>query len=245
MSDTAEIPVAPELENGVAGRDRPGAKRQLVLETLSALLGVFLITVAYTAVRPLVVGTGIVPVIILYELALYVVLVALVATIIRVSGRSLSEALGFRWRPAGRQVLTGFAIFALTITFIIVPLLLGADRAEVLSFKPRSPWVLIYYAIHGFIFVGFGEELVWRGYFLGRFRDITGSGAWAVVISSLLFGLWHFPNGQNIAQVFVTAGLGAVYALARLRLRDCSTLATGLAHGLHDTAILLLSYLLP
>jgi membrane protease YdiL (CAAX protease family) len=221
-----------------------GARSKLVLETLGVLAGVFLITIAYAAGRPLVVATRIVPLIIDFELSLSVALVGFVVVVNRLRKRGLAEGLGFRWRPARRQVLIGVALFAITISFIVVPLLLGANRADVLSFKARTLFVLVYYVIHSFFFVGFGEELVWRGYFFERTREITGSGAWAVVLPALLFGLWHYPNGQNLAQVFATAAIGMLYGFARLKVRDCSTMATGIAHGFHDAAIVILSYFL-
>ena len=65
----------------------------------------------------------------------------------------------------------------------------------------------------------------------------------AVVVSSVLFGLWHYPGGQDVLQVIMTAAIGAIYATARLRVRHCSTLATGTAHGLHDLTLLTLASL--
>jgi membrane protease YdiL (CAAX protease family) len=241
MLETAERRMSEAGRIGT-GDTPPGSRP--VLETVGVLAGVFLITIAYSVLRPAVVATRIVPLVILYELGLYVVLVGLVAVANKLNKRTLTEGLGFRLRPARKQVLIGLAIFAVTISFIIAPLLLGADRADVLSYKARNVYILLYYVIHSFFFVGFGEELVWRGYFLARAKEITGSGVWAVVLPALFFGLWHYPNGQNVAQVFVTAFIGVLYGFARLRVRDCSTLATGVAHGLHDSVIVILSYFL-
>ena len=86
--------------------------------------------------------------------------------------------------------------------------------------------------------------MVWRGYFYERINRIANSGTWVVVTSSILFGLWHYPNGQNIMQVLMVTALGLMYGFARLKVKDCSTLATGIAHGMHDAAIIILSYIL-
>lgn len=220
------------------------ARTKLVLETVSVLIAVFVITVVYLAMHPTVISTGSTPLIIIYELSLYVILVGCAVVANKLNNRSLFDGLGFRVRPVGRQILIGLAIFGVTISFILVALVLVQDRTDVLTFKARTPLVLIYYLIHALVFVGFGEELLWRGYFYNRAREITGSGVWAVVVSSVLFGLWHYPAGQDILKVIMTAGVGAIYAVARLKIRDCSTAATGLAHGLHDSTILVLSYLL-
>ena len=220
------------------------ARRKLIAETAIVLVAVFAIAIAYSAMHPVVASTGSVPLVIFYELALYVVLVGCAAVANKLNNRSLFDGLGFRARPVGKQLLIGLLLFAVTISFILAALVLAEDRANVLSFKARTPLVLLYYLIHSFLFVGVGEELLWRGYFFNRARELTGSGVWAVVLSSALFGLWHYPAGQDILKVIVTAGLGAFYATARLKIRDCSTLATGVAHGLHDSVILVLSYFL-
>jgi len=220
------------------------ARTKLIVETAIVLVVVFAIVIAYSAMYPMVTSTGSMPFVILYELALYVVLVGCAVLANKLNNRSLFDGLGFRARPVRKQVLIGLVMSAVTISFILLALVLLEDRANVLSFKARTPLVLLYYLIHGFVFVGFGEELLWRGYFFNRARELTGSGVWAVVLSSVLFGLWHYPAGQDILKVIVTAGLGAFYATARLKIRDCSTMATGVAHGLHDSIILVLSYFL-
>lgn len=220
------------------------ARSKLVFETIGVLAGVFLITIAFSVLQPAIVALRIVPIIILFELSEYAVLVGFVYAVNRLNRRTLTEGFGFGLRPVGRQVVVGALVFLLTISFIVVPMLLGARPSDMLGFKPRSPLVLVYYAIRAFVFVGFGEELIWRGYFFNRTREITGSTVWAIVLPSLLFGLWHFPVGRNVLQVFATAGIGAVYGLVRAKVRDASTMATGFAHGLHDAAIVVMSYFL-
>ncbi|MHB8050859.1 MAG: CPBP family intramembrane glutamic endopeptidase [Coriobacteriia bacterium] len=220
------------------------ARTKLILETVSVLVSVFVVAVAYSAMYPTVASTGSAPLIIIYELSFYVIMVGCAVVANKLNRRSLFDGLGFRARPVGRQVVIGLAVFAVTISFVLVALALAQDRTQVLSFKARTPLVLFYYLIHSLVFVGVGEELLWRGYFFNRAREITGSGAWAVVLSSVLFGLWHYPSGHDILKVIVTAGIGAIYAVVRWKIRDCSTAATGLAHGLHDSTILVLSYFL-
>jgi membrane protease YdiL (CAAX protease family) len=63
----------------------------------------------------------------------------------------------------------------------------------------------------------------------------------AVIISALMFGFMHFPSGQDFLQVIVTAVIGLFYGFARVKIKNCSTLTVGIAHGLHDTFILILS----
>lgn len=171
------------------------ARARLALEAVVVLVAVFVITIVFSVTHPLVAAVGVAPLTIVFELALYVALVACAAVANRLNGRTFWDGLGFSVRPIGRQILTGVAIFAMTISFIVVPLLLGVNRADVLSFKARTPLVLLYYVVHGFVFVGFGEELLWRGYFLDRAREITGSSVWAVVLSSGCSGFGTTPSG--------------------------------------------------
>lgn len=221
-----------------------GARSRSIIEVCVALIGVSAITISSVALRPTVVATKSPALIIPFELGLYVVLVGFVAALNTLNGRRLGDGLAFRWRPTGRQLTVAVALFVFTISFIVVPLLLGADRTDLLSFKARNAWVLLYSIVHSLLFVGFGEELVWRGYFTERMKEITGSLTWSVIVPGLLFGLWHYPGGQNVMQVGVTAVLGCLYGWVRLKVRGASTLTTGLAHGLHDTAIVVLSYFL-
>jgi len=182
--------------------------------------------------------------IILFELLPYILMVGLVAMVCKLRKRPIAIGLGFKKEHIAKQLLIAIIIFAITISFIVIPLLCGANKSDLLSFKARNPIIMIYYVIKSLIFVGVGEELVWRGYFYERINRIANSGTWAVVTSSILFGLWHYPNGQNIMQVLMVTALGLIYGFARLKVKDCSTLATGIAHGMHDAAIIILSYIL-
>jgi membrane protease YdiL (CAAX protease family) len=96
--------------------------------------------------------------------------------------------------------------------------------------------------IYDFIFVGFSEEFIFRGYFFSRIETAAHSKLIAVLASSLLFGLWHFPNGFDPLKVAVTFGFGLIYGFARWKIKDCSVYSLSVAHGLHDMAITVLSY---
>ena len=118
------------------------------------------------------------------------------------------------------------------------------SKSDVLSFKCSSAGILIFYLVYDFLFVGFGEEFIFRGYFCSRLGTVTKSKIAAVVISSVLFGLWHYPNGHNILQVIMTTLLGLLYGLSRYKIKNCSVLSVSVAHGLQDAAIMGLSYVL-
>lgn len=220
-------------------------KTGLIVETAAALLLASLIVIGFVLLTPVVFIPSVpIPWRILFELSPYLLLMGVAVLLCKIGGRPIAIGLGFSWKPCGKQLATALILFLFTISLILLPLLFGAKPADVLGTKIRTPLLLAYYMIKALLVVGLGEELLWRGYFYGRLREITGSPTWAIVISSIFFGLWHYPIGQDFLQVIVTALLGLLYGLARLKVRGCSTLSTGLAHGLHNAAILALGYLL-
>lgn len=155
------------------------------------------------------------------------------------------KELGFNNNKIAKQILIGLGLSAVTVfCFVILPLFLGSSRSDVLSFKPSSVYVLVFYIIYYLIFVGFGEEIVFRGYFYNEIKKRTSSKLLAVILSSLMFGLWHYPNGFNIMKVLITSILGLIYGFSRYKVKNCTILSLGIAHGLHDSIILVLSYMI-
>ncbi|HYU49360.1 MAG TPA: CPBP family intramembrane glutamic endopeptidase [Candidatus Limnocylindria bacterium] len=88
------------------------------------------------------------------------------------------------------------------------------------------------------VFVAFPEELLFRGLLQTRLSLLFGS-AWAVVVTALLFGLWHLgintgAAGGDLATglarcVLVQGTLGLGYSLAFERTR--SLVSSSLAHA--------------
>jgi membrane protease YdiL (CAAX protease family) len=93
-------------------------------------------------------------------------------------------------------------------------------------------------------FAAFGEEVGYRGYILGRAATALGGGraaqVAAVAISGVLFGLGHYYKGPTGVLDSGVAGLlmGMVFLLSGRCLWTCI-----LAHGLSDTAAVVLTYL--
>ena len=174
----------------------------------------------------------------------YVILTAVPLTVMKLEKIPFSS-LGFSKERVGRQLLVAAAISAVSIgVFVIIPLLIGINKTEVLGFKCRSLPILIFYILYDIICVGFGEEIAFRGYFYSRIKAISKKEWVPVVLSAILFGLWHFPNTLNIMNVVMTTILGLGYASCRWKIKNCSLLSLALAHGLHDAVITTLSYIL-
>ncbi|MDP4108994.1 MAG: type II CAAX endopeptidase family protein [Bacillota bacterium] len=153
--------------------------------------------------------------------------------------------LGYKKGEIKSQLFAGIGIFLVIFGLtVILPLLLGTDKSEVLSFKCTTPGRLAFYLFFDFLFVGFGEEFIFRGYFMRRLDAAFHSETAALVLSSVLFGLWHYPHNHNVLQVLTTSVIGLFYGLSLSRIKDCSLLSVSIAHGLQDSAIMLFSYFL-
>lgn len=151
-------------------------------------------------------------------------------------------SLGYHRDSILKQVGVGVALFAvLAVLLTGVVLALGDHRNMLLGAKKSGLTIIVYNLFYDLFIVGIGEETLFRGYFLERFRTLTGSGAAAVALSALLFGIWHYPGGQDVLQVLLTAVLGAFWGLARIKIKDCSTLSVGIAHGLYDSYLILIN----
>jgi membrane protease YdiL (CAAX protease family) len=220
-------------------------KAKLFIELVSVLVAVSLIVILFVMYFPYLSSSDVaIPIKILFELSPYILMVGLVIVVCILKKRPISNELGINKSHFKKQLLIAVIIFLVTSFIIIIPLLSGVDKNNIFGFKPRNMMILLYSIVKNMIFVGMGEELVWRGYFYQRLIKLTGSGIWAVVLSSILFGVWHYPIGQNILQVLVVTCIGLIYGFARLKVKNCSVLATGIAHGLHDTLNTVLGYFL-
>jgi membrane protease YdiL (CAAX protease family) len=90
----------------------------------------------------------------------------------------------------------------------------------------------------------FGEEIVYRGYFMSRITDIIGKTqtAWIVslLLSAVLFGGIHYYQG--ISGVLSTGISGLVFGALYLGTKR-NLWAAILAHGTYDTVGFLLIFL--
>jgi len=91
------------------------------------------------------------------------------------------------------------------------------------------------------VFVGFGEELLFRGYIQSRLNMVFGRPfqlfgvhwGWGLIIASLLFGFMHFFNPHNpyhLWWVFWTFFSGLLFGL--IREKTGSVVAPAIIHGM-------------
>jgi membrane protease YdiL (CAAX protease family) len=166
---------------------------------------------------------------------------------------------GLRWKNVGLNgeqpfvkvlligVLFGIGMEALEL-FATQPLLTkllnkGPDLDEFRRLIGNTTLLIIAVTL-AWVLAAFGEETVWRGYFMNRLTDIFGRSrtGWIVsaVLITLLFGLAHFPQGPTgvIENIIDGAILAALYFATGRNLW-----APIIAHGIQDTVDVLLIYL--
>lgn len=154
------------------------------------------------------------------------------------------SSLGFTKEHLAKQILIGLVIFIVLCLANIIPLLIGVNKNEILNFKPKNVTALIFFLLYDIFCVGFGEEFIFRGYFLSRLKELMNSSLWAVLISSVLFGLWHYRYNLNVTQVITATIIGIIFSFLKIKLKHCSTLSLSIAHGLNDAFIILLGWFL-
>jgi uncharacterized protein len=140
--------------------------------------------------------------------------------------KSLAEDFGLKVVPSdvGWGVLTGIGCLAISIVGNVVWTLISSDEApDNAGFLPDDPGPLGVIVVVLLVAVATPviEELFFRGLFL-RAAEKRWSPAVAVVVSSVVFGVFHF-TGDSLAEglfiVGVTAAYGTVLAVLAVSTR--------------------------
>lgn len=162
--------------------------------------------------------------------------VAVVAMFLTGQARKLLPTKNRLWL----QVLIGIG-FAVVLCFFIgiVPILCGTSLIG--THSDMSAGQIILAAVNDILFVGIGEEIVFRGYVQNQFEIWLKKCKWlAPLIAAVLFGLFHLING-NIGQVLLTTLIGCVWGYSKYFIKYCSLLSVIIAHGLYDFSLVLLT----
>lgn len=162
--------------------------------------------------------------------------VAVVATIITGQKQVLLPKKEKLWL----QILIGIGIAAVLCFFVgVLPILCGTSLVGSHA-EPSVSYILIS-AVQDILFVGVGEEIVFRGYIQNQFTIWLKKCKWlAPLIAAAIFGLWHLINGSLI-QVLFTTLIGCVFGYAKYFIKDCSLLSVMIGHGLYDFSLVLLT----
>jgi membrane protease YdiL (CAAX protease family) len=108
-----------------------------------------------------------------------------------------------------------------------------------------TPWRLLVLIVISWTTAGFGEEIIWRGFFMkqiARLFDEQKRPSWVIglVLTSVGFGLAHFHQGPG--GMLGTGFVGLVYGIVYL-VSGRNLWVTIIAHGLTGTTSFILLYL--
>lgn len=111
--------------------------------------------------------------------------------------------------------------------------------------EAMTPWRLLGWIAISWTTAGFGEEIIWRGFFMkqiARLFDEQKTSSWVIglVLSSIVFGLVHFHQG--LGGILGTGFVALVYGIFYLR-SGRNLWVPIIAHGLTDTTSFILLYL--
>jgi membrane protease YdiL (CAAX protease family) len=153
-----------------------------------------------------------------------VVLISLILVFLRVHGED-PRSIFLGNRRVASEILAGvgltFVAFALAV--VVLGLILQfAPELHTVADNPLEPLMgnardAVIFAVVVVIAGGFREELQ-RGFLLYRFEHWLGGARVGVVVTSVLFGLGHIPQGVDAS--IATAMLGALWGVVYLRRRS-------------------------
>ena len=132
-----------------------------------------------------------------------------------------------------RQFGIGAAIaLLLSLTIAVIPAACGVSLVG--SHKDFSWFSILYSFLNFFLIIGPVEELIFRVYIQETLVSVFDKGKFiGVVLSALIFGLWHWINGSLI-QVLFTFGIGLVFGACKYLIKDCKYPGLAFGHGLYD-----------
>lgn len=165
-------------------------------------------------------------------------LLFLVPGILMIVNKEKIRDLGFSKEKLLSQIGIGLLLaFSISLVFTVVPIMLGyKDMVGTTRFT--EIWKFVYEFIYAIVGVALAEELVFRGYIFHKLLEIKNSKWFAIILSSLFFGLFHIFHG-NILQVIMASFLGVLFCLFREKIKGCTLLSLITTHGVHNALIVL------
>ncbi len=162
------------------------------------------------------------------------------------SAGATAADLGLRRQDVPAGLRYGGAAFALVLVVLVIAAVIPATNGSLHDSRAAISGGRVFYKVIVTIVLGtvIPEELAFRGVLLGSALNLWGK--WrAVLITSVLFGLWHITttlhtksDNQSVRHastalvvlgaVAVTAAAGVIFCW--LRLRSSSLVAPALAH---------------
>lgn len=203
----------------------------LTMGTMGSIVGVFMLYMFNTKIANMPVPLRAPLVFVLYWA------VAVIPIIIIRQDKMRPADLGFEKEGIIRQILIGIGLgLATSLVLTGIPVLAGFGEYVNSGKSYDELWKFVYEFAYCILSVGAAEELVFRGFIYSKLKSLFGKEIYAVVGSSLLFGLFHVFRG-NIAQIFVTAVIGFIFCTYKNKIKGCTLLSLMICHGVYDAMI--------
>lgn len=142
-------------------------------------------------------------------------------------------AYGITGKNMVRQVLIGIGIgVGMSVVLIVFPVCIGWRNIVYTGINYASAAEALRELAYFVFVVGATEEFIFRGFLYGKMKLYCLSDSTAMIISALLFGLFHF-SGISIVKILI----GVFFCLCLNRVPGCTVLSLSVAHGIHDWMI--------
>ena len=177
----------------------------------------------------------------------------LTAVLLHWRRQTLSD-IGWRSVFRGRQLrsrtleVMGLTGLTMVVGMTLIGTLFGApDQSSAVSQLPDNVWLfLLDVTILTWVFIAFGEELIFRGMMLSRLETLFGLRGRANIIAAslaqgVLFGAGH--ASQGVTGMIITGAIGTVLAVYFMTRGQRSLVPLVLSHGIIDTTVLSASWL--
>ncbi len=166
--------------------------------------------------------------------------------------KEMFKSLGFQKNNLKAKPLFVYAplialVLFLVYYFVLVPVVTNITDKPIDFSSLKDLKGNITYAILALIFIwvsaAFGEEIIWRGYFMQQFSKFFGKGKLSIVLNilvfAILFGYMH--SYQGITGQIVTGSIGAILSII-FYLRKSDLWFNVAIHGFFDTIALIVVY---
>ena len=164
-------------------------------------------------------------------------LIALIPAIVMIVNKDKLTDYGFSKEKIWMQIVVGILIgLVVSVVLTLIPHLIGFGEFVDNGNGYKYLWQFAYEFLYCILAVGPVEEFVFRGFIFEKIRRVCGKDVIAVIISSVLFGVFHLFSG-NLVQMLMTAFMGAFFCFCRLKIKNCSTLSLIIGHGVYDALI--------
>ena len=189
-------------------------------------------------------GAGVWAALLVLSVVTYVVLLAAALVGVKLKRAKLAPALGFRrarlWPVVGLVaggVWIGFSVdIAYSILTGALKVKMPNTNAQLLSSGAKTPFGLIAVFLLVGVIAPVAEEVLFRGVVFSGLRDSWGEG-WAIVVSSVLFGVIHLQPLVMIPTAILGLLLAKIFSMTR------SLWASIALHSAYNTTILLFGLL--